>query len=47
MALSSGGSAPFLISGGGIGGLIAAYSLARQGFPVRLFPFWLSVLLFG
>jgi len=37
MALSSGGSAPFLISGGGIGGLIAAYSLARQGFPVRLF----------
>ncbi len=37
MALGSGGSAPFLISGGGIGGLIAAYSLARQGFPVRLF----------
>lgn len=31
------GSAPFLISGGGIGGLIAAYSLAHKGFPVRLF----------
>jgi len=31
------GSAPFLISGGGIGGLIAAYALAQKGFPVRLF----------
>jgi len=31
------GSAPILISGGGIGGLITAYALARQGFPVRLF----------
>src|SRR5579862_3941144 len=31
------GASPFLISGGGIGGLIAAYALARQGFPVRLF----------
>ena len=31
------GSAPFLISGGGIGGLIAAYALAHKGFPVRLF----------
>jgi salicylate hydroxylase len=30
-------SDPFLISGGGIGGLITAYALARQGFPVRLF----------
>jgi 2-polyprenyl-6-methoxyphenol hydroxylase-like FAD-dependent oxidoreductase len=37
MAQTNGGSAPFLISGGGIGGLIAAYALARQGFPVRLF----------
>ena len=37
MAGSNGNSAPFLISGGGIGGLIAAYSLALQGFPVRLF----------
>lgn len=31
------GSAPILISGGGIGGLIAAYALAQKGFPVRLF----------
>lgn len=31
------GSAPFLISGGGIGGLITAYALAYKGFPVRLF----------
>lgn len=31
------GSSPFLISGGGIGGLIAAYALALQGFPVRVF----------
>ena len=27
---------PFLIAGGGIGGLAAAYALARQGFPVRV-----------
>src|SRR5262245_31271317 len=33
----SNGSAPFLISGGGIGGLITAYALAQKGFPVRLF----------
>ncbi|HET7803328.1 MAG TPA: 3-hydroxybenzoate 6-monooxygenase [Pseudolabrys sp.] len=31
------GSAPFLISGGGIGGLITAYALARKGFPVHVF----------
>ena len=31
------GSASFLISGGGIGGLITAYALAHKGFPVRLF----------
>jgi salicylate hydroxylase len=37
MAQTNGGSAPFLISGGGIGGLLAAYALARQGFPVRVF----------
>ena len=37
MAAGNGNSAPFLISGGGIGGLIAAYALARKGFPVRLF----------
>ena len=34
---SNGGDAPFLISGGGIGGLVTAYALARQGFAVRLF----------
>ncbi len=27
---------PFLIVGGGIGGLAAAYALARQGLPVRV-----------
>jgi 2-polyprenyl-6-methoxyphenol hydroxylase-like FAD-dependent oxidoreductase len=37
MARNGNGSAPFLISGGGIGGLVTAYALARQGFPVRLF----------
>ena len=37
MAGSNGSSAPFLISGGGIGGLVAAYALAQKGFPVRLF----------
>lgn len=31
------GAAPMLISGGGIGGLAAAYALARHGVPVRLF----------
>ena len=33
---ANGGDRPFLIAGGGIGGLIAAYALARQGFPVRI-----------
>jgi len=28
---------PFLVAGGGIGGLAAACALARKGFPVRLF----------
>jgi salicylate hydroxylase len=37
MAGGNGSSEPILISGGGIGGLIAAYALARQGIPVRLF----------
>jgi len=37
MAKANGGSLPILISGGGIGGLITAYALARQGLPVRLF----------
>jgi 3-hydroxybenzoate 6-monooxygenase len=30
------GAAPILVSGGGIGGLAAAYALARQGLPVRV-----------
>jgi 3-hydroxybenzoate 6-monooxygenase len=37
VATSNGGDAPILIAGGGIGGLAAAYALARKGFPVRLF----------
>jgi 2-polyprenyl-6-methoxyphenol hydroxylase-like FAD-dependent oxidoreductase len=37
MAKTNGSAAPFLISGGGIGGLAAAYALAHQGFPVRVF----------
>src|SRR5262249_57607808 len=37
MARTNGGSAPFLISGGGIGGLVTACALAHQGFPVRVF----------
>src|SRR5512146_3325774 len=37
MARTNGGSAPFLISGGGIGGLITAYALAHKGCPVRRF----------
>ncbi len=37
MAQTNGGSAPILISGGGIGGLATAYALARQGFAVRVF----------
>jgi 3-hydroxybenzoate 6-monooxygenase len=28
---------PFLVAGGGIGGLVAAYALARKGFAVRVF----------
>jgi 3-hydroxybenzoate 6-monooxygenase len=37
MAQSNGGAVPFLVAGGGIGGLAAAYALARQGLPVRVF----------
>jgi 3-hydroxybenzoate 6-monooxygenase len=37
VAKGNGDDAPILISGGGIGGLAAAYALARKGFPVRLF----------
>src|ERR1700686_1537255 len=31
-----GDSTPILVSGGGIGGLVAAFALARQGFAVRV-----------
>ena len=37
MAKSSGQDLPFLVSGGGIGGLVTAYALASKGFPVRVF----------
>src|SRR5471030_94350 len=37
MAHTNGSSAPYLISGGGIGGLVTAYALARQGIAVRVF----------
>ncbi|HEX3709026.1 MAG TPA: 3-hydroxybenzoate 6-monooxygenase [Pseudolabrys sp.] len=37
MVASNGAAAPFLISGGGIGGLVTAYALAQAGFPVRVF----------
>jgi salicylate hydroxylase len=36
MGQSNGHDLPFLIAGGGIGGLVAAYSLALKGFPVRV-----------
>jgi 3-hydroxybenzoate 6-monooxygenase len=32
----NGQNLPFLIAGGGIGGLVTAYALARKGFPVRV-----------
>src|SRR5271169_7151546 len=35
--MTSGSDLPFLVAGGGIGGLIAAYALAHKGFPVRVF----------
>src|SRR6266545_3369522 len=35
MGHGNGRDLPFLIAGGGIGGLVAAYSLALKGFPVR------------
>src|SRR5664279_3681131 len=37
MVGNGGGAAPILICGGGIGGLVTAYALARQGMPVRVF----------
>jgi len=36
VARGNGGQEPIIISGGGIGGLAAAYSLALKGFPVRV-----------
>src|SRR3981189_549970 len=36
MAKSNGQALPILIAGGGIGGLAAAYALARKGFAVRV-----------
>jgi 2-polyprenyl-6-methoxyphenol hydroxylase-like FAD-dependent oxidoreductase len=32
----NGQNLPFLVAGGGIGGLVTAYALARKGFPVRV-----------
>ena len=37
MQRDKGSDLPFLVAGGGIGGLITAYALARKGFPVRVF----------
>src|SRR6202047_2529867 len=37
MAKANGQELPFLVAGGGSGGLVTAYALARKGFPVRLF----------
>ncbi len=37
MARTNGDDLPFLVAGGGIGGLVAAYALARKGFSVRVF----------
>jgi len=34
--MSNGQALPILIAGGGIGGLAAAYALARKGFAVRV-----------
>jgi len=36
MGQGHGRDLPFLIAGGGIGGLVAAYALALKGFPVRV-----------
>ena len=37
MVRTNGQKLPFLIAGGGIGGLVTAYALATKGFPVRVF----------
>ena len=34
--MAQGNGLPILVAGGGIGGLAAAYALARKGFPVRV-----------
>ena len=37
MVRYDGDTSPILVAGGGIGGLITAFALARQGFAVRVF----------
>jgi 3-hydroxybenzoate 6-monooxygenase len=37
MPKPNGHDLPFLVAGGGIGGLVTAYALAYKGFPVRVF----------
>ena len=37
MSNYDGNATPILVAGSGIGGLVTAFALARQGFPVRLF----------
>src|SRR5262244_1434431 len=37
MPKANGQDLPFLVAGGGIGGLVTAYALAHKGFPVRVF----------
>ncbi len=37
MAKANGHDLPFLVAGGGIGGLVTAYALAHKGFAVRVF----------
>ena len=37
MTGQNGQDLPFLVAGGGIGGLVTAYALASKGFPVRVF----------
>jgi nitroreductase len=40
MVQGAGRDLPFLIAGGGIGGLVTAYALALKGFPVRVLEQW-------
>lgn len=37
MANANNPDLPFLVAGGGIGGLVTGYALAQKGFPVRIF----------